>query len=787
MTFPFIIGASQQKRSGRPFIIKVNYASGFTVTLGLSNGYNYNFVVDWGDGAVGLVTAYNDSDRVHTYASGGTYTVTMTGTIEAFNGGLTGIAAYLISVEQWGRTGMKYMTMWGANRLVYCKGKLTSSQTTYTGTFYQCTSLASVETDDWDISNVTAIGGDISSYMGMFSGCTNLTTVNTSNWNTSNMVNIAYVFNGCSKLTTGVDVSGWDMSKCTSHNSAFNGCSLLSSIGDASDFVKSASTKLNSTFSGCASLTSIDTSGWDTSNVTNMSSTFSGCGISSIDVSYFNTDKVTTMGAMFWRCPNLTTISNATNLVKSVCTNLSMFCGDNTKLTTCDVSGWDTSGIVYFGGTGGTWNGAFGGCSAMTSFDISGWVTTSAKYYGYCFAGCSKVTTFGDTSDFVTSACLQMTATFSGCSKVTTINTTNWDTSNVTSFYATFNGCTLLSTLDVSVFDLFDCTNCASMFAGCATMTSFDVSSWVTTTVVNFSQLFWGCSTLTTVTGITNLVTSTCTTVGSMFYHCYAMGDLDLTGWDVSNITAVGGTWDFSGLFCAVGSENIDISGWDLSKCISYRYMFASCANLLTVDMSNVTMNTTSNVDMGRMFYGSSKLTTVYNTGWNTSKVTTFAEMFSGATKVSTFDETVLDLSSCTSINQMFVNNSVRTSFDFSGWDMSKITDSLAFIQGCSVLTSISFPNSLPAIGQQMCYGCSELLTVTVGTGVTAVGANAFYGCNKITTYNFYPSTSPTVSGTPFPARGSSAILHVPTGSSSYNTSPWNSSTYFAQPISFDL
>ena len=102
-------------------------------------------------------------------------------------------------------------------------------------------------------------------------------------------------------------------------------------------------------------------------------------------------------------------------------------------------------------------------------------------------------------------------------------------------------------------------------------------------------------------------------------------------------------------------------------------------------------------------------------------------------------------------------------------------------------LTSIILPNSLKVIGGNFCYQDYALTTVTVGSGVTSVGSGAFQYCNAITTYNFYPSTAPTTGTYSFPARGSSAILHVPASTSSYTTTPWTNSTYFAQPITKDL
>lgn len=53
-------------------------SSSTQIELPLLSGGTYNFWIDWGDGSTTNVTSY--SQRTHTYASAGTYTLRATGT-----------------------------------------------------------------------------------------------------------------------------------------------------------------------------------------------------------------------------------------------------------------------------------------------------------------------------------------------------------------------------------------------------------------------------------------------------------------------------------------------------------------------------------------------------------------------------------------------------------------------------------------------------------------------------------------------------------------------------------
>ena len=92
---------------------------------------------------------------------------------------------------------------------------------------------------------------------------------------TSKVTNMAYMFDGCSSLTS-LDLSNFNTSNVTSMYSMFQNCSSLTSL-DLSNFNTSNVTSMNSMFYYCSSLTSLDLSNFDTSNVTDMKYMFYGC------------------------------------------------------------------------------------------------------------------------------------------------------------------------------------------------------------------------------------------------------------------------------------------------------------------------------------------------------------------------------------------------------------------------------------------------------------------------------------------------------------------------------
>ena len=172
----------------------------------------------------------------------------------------------------------------------------------------------------------------------------------------------------------------------------------------------------NSMLRSCSKLTSVDTTGWNTSKVTNMEDMFSNCyKLITLDVSKWDTSKVTNMSSMFNYCSSLTSL---------------------------DVSKWNTSKVTSMGDM-------FSSCNSLTSLDVSKWNT-------------SKVT--------------DMNYMFSSCITLTTLDISNWDTSKVTNMSRMFYYCKALTTIK-GVIDMKSCTSYDNMFTNCSKLTGVKIKN----------------------------------------------------------------------------------------------------------------------------------------------------------------------------------------------------------------------------------------------------------------------------------------------------------------------
>ena len=127
--------------------------------------------------------------------------------------------------------------------------------------------------------------------------------------NTTKAKDMSYMFKGCTSMCTysnAPDLSGFDTSNVTNMSSMFDGCKNVKNL-DVSGFDTGNVTNMSSMFANCTGLSNLDLSNFDTSNVTNMSNLFDVCSnlVSIVGLGGWDTGKVTNMNYMFRSCKKL--------------------------------------------------------------------------------------------------------------------------------------------------------------------------------------------------------------------------------------------------------------------------------------------------------------------------------------------------------------------------------------------------------------------------------------------------------------------------------------------------
>jgi surface protein len=356
-----------------------------TIILPLTSGGTYSGTIDWGDSSSDDLTYAN---RQHTYAAGGTYTITISGdTFEGWRVANSGDKLKFIDIQNWG-----FFTISSSDRQFdYCQNlnvTATDAPTITTTSFYSifrnCDALTTPDFSGWDTSSVTnmqeAFGscdlfnGNISNWV--HSGVTNVYRMlinsvafnqDLDTWNTSGVTNWYEMMRSCTAFNG--DVSNWSVKG--SLNSVFLGCTSFTGTG-LSTWNTSNATSLINLFSGCTSLTG-GFANWDVSNVTSLQTTFLNCDSITDSLASWDTSSVTSMYGTFvsnsallvgienWDTSAVTnmyrTFTNATNMNRNIGSwNTSLVTNMNEMLRSTaidqDLSSWDINQVTNLSGFG---------------------------------------------------------------------------------------------------------------------------------------------------------------------------------------------------------------------------------------------------------------------------------------------------------------------------------------------------------------------------------------------------------------------------------------------------
>ena len=273
-------------------------SSNQTITLPLYNSGTFNCTVDWGDSSSeSTITSYNDSNRIHTYITPGTYQVEIKGECPGWSFNNSGDRLRIKRIINWGDNslfgGFQYLVggFWGCTNLISLGiGKILAKSTlTSLAYCFRDTKIKSVQN-------------------GFFDNCVNLS---------SGFAGFVQVFFSCSDLET-IPPNLFDVATgVTSFSQTFNSCSKLKSIPDGLFDKNTLVTTFFQTFSNCSSLTEIPSGLFDNNTAVSIDGfrdTFQQCtGITSIPEGLFDNNTLVSSNGFrntFAYCSSLTEIPN---------------------------------------------------------------------------------------------------------------------------------------------------------------------------------------------------------------------------------------------------------------------------------------------------------------------------------------------------------------------------------------------------------------------------------------------------------------------------------------------
>ena len=671
-----------------------------TIELPLVEGYDYNFRVNWGDGFESTVVKHDDDDRIHSYAQAGTYTVVITGLLEAW------------SFKKKPHSRDKLTNVWNLG---------TMGWKSLHGAFEYSTNLKTIA--GGNTSQVTDM-----SYM--FHGATQVEPV-VSNWNTSKVTNMSYMFKDATVARP--DVSGWDVSSVTDMRLMFKDALRAEPDMSGWDFAKIR--YMDEMFVGVKLPTVI----YDkmllclcaTAENKNIEVNLHG-GESKYSLREYKMSSLLCTRSSICTDPDGNAINDAESarqlldkqedgmwnitdgglerIPAPFVTRWHLPRGGNITLPLvrkkglsyalevewCDgerdsISGdeWDLASathdcprpasnkledlpqVTISGSIGnGRWScrDFSNRCDKLYAVDDLGDINWKNLSGAFAFANALVVFEGGNTSEVT-----DMSLMFWKSPRVQP-DIANLDVSKVENMQGMFQEA-YSANPDVSEWNTSRVKNMSWMFAK-TRLAAPDVSNWNTHLLTNTSRMFSEAGQANP--DVSNWQTGRITDMSYMFYNA-RRATPNVSSWDTSQVK------NMAGIFRRTDKANPDVSRWNTSRATNMSYMFADTKQATPqVGSWNV-----SNVTNMKSMFRNAQVANPTVVDWNTEQVTDMSNMFNGALQARP-NVSEWGTQSVTNLSGMFRNTPVANP-DVSNWYVSRVTNmSQMFMDAVSAAPDVS-------------------------------------------------------------------------------------------------
>jgi len=533
-----------------------------TFVLPLVDDGTIDIYVNWGDGNSDIITTYNQTEITHQYSAGGTYSVTMQGTIRGFRFADAGDKEKMRVVSKWGDLNI-----------------------TQTMAFKGCLDMTCTASDAPTILDITDLNST-------FSNCTDLTGIGGA-WDMSAVTNLESFFYQCSKFNQ--DISAWNVSSCSNFDKLFY-LNVLFNQDIGGWNTGSATTMVDMLDGNPSGAFDQDISSWDIADVTDFGTNFmreqtlstanydalliawDGQSVQSGLTLDFGNSQYTGGGTAAAARANLissdswtisdggavvvpspftftvdTTDSGSASdtfvlpLIDDGDINIDVDWGD---ATTDTITAYDDAAVTHVYGASGTY-----------TIEMSGTIR------GFRFAGGGdrrKMRVISQWGDFN----MTQANTFQDCRDLT-VTASDAPTISTTSLAVCFYRCADLTDLGtgISSWDVSSVTNFYLLFYQ-ATKFNGDVSSWDVGNVTTFQLAFWRNDPFNA--DISGWDTSSATNMNSMLKtHLAPFGSFNqnISAWDISNVTDM--TSILQGQTLSTANYDALLIGWDAQSVTS--------------------------------------------------------------------------------------------------------------------------------------------------------------------------------------------------------------------------